>query len=73
MRVANVQMGLKLTPLDAIHLATARRMNVTEFHTYDTSLPGFSGAVGFPIVEPHIGGGPSAQQPPLFGDNDSDE
>ena len=73
MRDANVQMGLKLTSLDAIHLATASRMNVTEFHTYDKDLPRFSGTVGFPIIEPYVGGGPLAQQTPLFGDNDSDD
>jgi predicted nucleic acid-binding protein len=31
--------GFKVTPLDAIHLATADRWSVEEFHTYDGSLP----------------------------------
>jgi len=37
MRVA-LQHSWKLKPPDAIHLATAARMGVTEFHTYDGAL-----------------------------------
>lgn len=43
--------GKRLTPLDAVHLASAARLNVTEFHTYDGKLLGFTG-VAFKLVEP---------------------
>jgi predicted nucleic acid-binding protein len=51
--------GWSLKPADAIHLATARRVGATEFHTYDDGLPKFRELVGFPI------GLPLAQQPEL--------
>lgn len=37
---------------DAIHLATARQMEVVEFHSYDDTLPRYAELVGFPICEP---------------------
>ena len=37
---------------DALHLATARRMQVDEFHTYDARLRRYSGQLGFTIREP---------------------
>jgi predicted nucleic acid-binding protein len=43
--------GRKLTPLDAVHLASAARLGVTEFQTYDGKLLGFTGT-SFKIVEP---------------------
>ena len=65
-----IRMGLQykwsLKPLDAIHLATAKWFDVTEFHTYDTRLTRYSSEVGFPILEPHVAGGPAATQPPLI-------
>src|SRR3954453_815803 len=42
----------RLTPMDAIHLATARQLGVSVFHTYDQRLFKFSPRVGFPIIEP---------------------
>lgn len=37
---------------DAIHLATARQMEVAEFHTYDGQLSRYEEVLGFPICEP---------------------
>jgi|CZKG01.1.fsa_nt_gi predicted nucleic acid-binding protein len=42
----------KLKPMDAIHLATAQQMAVTEFHTYDGQLHAWTNALGFPVTEP---------------------
>lgn len=43
-----------LRAMDAIHLSTARRMQVDEFHTYDINrLTKYSNDVGFPICEPY--------------------
>jgi hypothetical protein len=42
-----------LKPADAIHLATAQLMGVTEFHTYDQRLLKWNGNAGFPVMEPH--------------------
>ncbi len=41
-----------LKPMDAIHLATAKWLGVTEFHTYDRKLRSLSALVGFKILEP---------------------
>lgn len=40
--------------LDAIHLATAQRLNVEEFNTYDGRLLGFKGSASFTIREPWL-------------------
>ncbi len=42
--------GLK--PMDAIHLATARRMNANRFHTYDGDLTKYGDVIGIPVEEP---------------------
>lgn len=42
--------GLK--PPDAIHLATAQRMGVDAFYTYDTRLAKHAPSVTFPVSEP---------------------
>ena len=42
-----------LKPLDAMHLASAKKLGVDEFHTYDDRLLKLSGLVGLPILEPH--------------------
>lgn len=47
-----MEKGWQLKPMDAIHLATAKFLGVSEFHTYDKRLLKYSGEVGFPIVEP---------------------
>jgi len=49
-----IERGWSLKPLDAIHIATAKRSQIIEFHTYDKRLLKYSNDVGFPIVEPHI-------------------
>jgi len=45
--------GWSLKPIDAIHLATARRMEATEFYGYDGKLAKFTDDVGFKICEPY--------------------
>lgn len=42
--------GLK--PMDAIHLASARGVEVADFHTYDEKLQRWSGLLGFPVRTP---------------------
>ena len=46
--------GRRLKPNDAIHLATARRLGVAEFHTYEKRLQTYSPESGFPIQGPTI-------------------
>lgn len=49
-----VAKGWGLRSADAIHLATASRLGVTEMHTYETKkLPRWTPLVGFKIREPH--------------------
>jgi predicted nucleic acid-binding protein len=43
-----------LRPADAMHLATAKRMEVSELHTYDHRLLKWDGHVPFPIREPLV-------------------
>lgn len=40
-----------LKPMDAIHVATAQRMNVSEMHSYDKDVKRWSGHLGFPITD----------------------
>ena len=47
--------GAGLKPPDAIHLATARRVNVVEFHTYDDRLFRYSSQMNFPVRIPTTG------------------
>jgi len=44
--------GWALQAADAIHLATAQRMNVDEYHTYEDKLVKFSQITGYRILEP---------------------
>jgi predicted nucleic acid-binding protein len=46
-----VEIGRKLTPPDAIHLATAIIMNVSDCHTMDESMKRWSD-LGFPVRDP---------------------
>ena len=48
-----VQQGWSLKPPDAIHLATATRMQATELFTYDTALPKYAARTGLSIGEPY--------------------
>jgi len=41
-----------LKPIDAIHVATAQHIAVSEFHTYCHRIQAWNGHVAFPIVEP---------------------
>lgn len=53
-REARLERDERLTPLDAVHLASAQRLNVDEFHTYDGPLLRYKGSLPFPIREPWI-------------------
>ncbi len=45
--------GWSLKPADAIHLATAKRMKVARFHTYEgTKLKRYESMIGCSILEP---------------------
>jgi predicted nucleic acid-binding protein len=41
-----------LKPQDAIHVATAAQMGVSEMHSYDAQVKKWSGKLGFPITDP---------------------
>lgn len=45
--------GWKLKPMDAIHLATAKKRGVVEIHTYDEPLFKYADVLGIPIRLPH--------------------
>lgn len=47
--------GLK--PGDAVHLASARALNVAELHTYSKDLPRFEALTGLTIIEPYVAQG----------------
>lgn len=51
-RQARLERDERLTPLDAVHLASAQRLNVEEFHTYDGPLLRYKGPLPFSIREP---------------------
>lgn len=51
MRTAITQ-GRRLQPADATHLASARSVGATEFHTYDQGLYKYASDVGFTIRAP---------------------
>lgn len=49
-----IQKGWSLKPPDAIHLATAKRCGVDEFHTYESALEKYSEIIGCRIGKPQI-------------------
>ncbi len=51
-RDARLSRDERLTPLDAVHVASAKRLNAEEFHTYDGPLLRFKGSIPFSIREP---------------------
>lgn len=55
----SISQGWRLTPLDAIHLASAQWAGATEIHTYDTEWARYAPRLGCRICEPYV------QQPPL--------
>jgi len=44
--------GLKLKPMDAIHLATAKHFSAARVHTYDEKLEKYEDLIGIPIGPP---------------------
>jgi predicted nucleic acid-binding protein len=50
---SGIPQGWRLKPMEAIHLCTARRMEVDVFHTYDGPLKKWASKVGYPIGEPN--------------------
>lgn len=58
-----------LKPMDAIHLATAQRMGVSEMHSYDDRIKKWSGHLGFPITDAQTAQGVLG---PAGGTTDSD-
>ena len=48
----SIQDQQKMAPMDAVHLATAKRLGVGVVHTYDGSLTKYSSYIGVPIEEP---------------------
>lgn len=53
-----IPQGWKLSPKDAVHLASAFWYNkyvhlIDEFHTYDNKLQKFQAMIGIPICEPY--------------------
>jgi predicted nucleic acid-binding protein len=44
--------GFSLKGQDAIHLATAKRLGVEAFHTYDGGLTKWGEVIGVPVAEP---------------------
>lgn len=52
MRTALTQ-DWSLKPADAIHLATAKHLAVTEFHTYSRDLVKYKAMTGYSICEPY--------------------
>ncbi len=55
-----VDLSRKLTPLDAVHLATAEHMEATVVHTYDPVWAQWSGDINIPVEEPQ------APRPPML-------
>jgi predicted nucleic acid-binding protein len=49
---SGVPAGWSLKPMDAVHLATAQRLKVAEFHTYDGPLKKWASRVSYSIKEP---------------------
>lgn len=49
---SGVPEGWSLKPMDAVHLATAERLKVVEFHTYDGPLKKWGSRVSYDIKEP---------------------
>jgi predicted nucleic acid-binding protein len=45
--------GSRLKPADALHLASAKWVGATEFHTYDRKLHSYQFLTEFIICEPH--------------------
>jgi predicted nucleic acid-binding protein len=52
MRRALASGGMSLKPLDAVHLATAKRLAVQAVHTYDDKLPSYAKILGCKIEQP---------------------
>jgi predicted nucleic acid-binding protein len=49
-----VTKGWSLKPLDAVHLSSAQRMAVDEFHTYDNKLHKYHELVGYKVQPPFV-------------------
>ena len=49
---ASMQQSLRLKPMDALHLATAHRLNVDVVHTYDGPMQANAGLITIPVRPP---------------------
>lgn len=49
---AGIEKGFSLRPADAIHLATAQRLEISEIHTYDTGWSKYESIIGCKITIP---------------------
>ena len=50
---AAIRQGWSLKPMDAIHLATAKREKISAFHTYDGALSKYDAMTGLSIGVPN--------------------
>jgi predicted nucleic acid-binding protein len=50
---AGIPYGWRLSPRDALHLASAKRLEVDELQTWDGRLYKYSELIGLPVCAPH--------------------